>query len=1195
MEIEKQKQKEKEEWDKLSDEEKLNRELMKIAEILKIPLKGNEQQIKQLIQLQETKCNEMTTKFEGIENDSGRKMAIEVGIANTLLDIYEKRRLVKLLEHKNIDVIGDSISAILNILQSKSRSQSLKDSQQLFKILNEFSGVEKIFEIFKNKLNKYITDRASLCIGYLYRSREIPDPQMRSDVIYHILSLFNDETLNDKAKYAMKFLIENEVNLTEITKEEELQKITQDLQLPIEVQEEESLLNIHKQEIRLTLLTSILEGRTDNKLRKQIIEAGIKPFSGLLRLLNHPNHLVVNDSIVSIFHILLAGASQSDISKKHPYFEYMQECGGIEKISELFNQNLNKYSKDRAAICIGYIFRDREITDPNIVLDIINHLTSLLGSGTLNDKAQFAIQYLIENETNRSKIMNEELLKKIEQDLQQGLEGNEGELNSIIQTQKNWCFLLQVFLEGREDDELRKTIIDIGIAKHLIHIFESRDLKMIFYEYSNTFSQITNPSSNEIRQLLFSLKPFKGLLRLLDHQSIDIIDDAIDSLFGIIISGANTSQDSDQHPYFSCIEEYDGIWKIYKLFLRNANKNTRDTSAICLGFLFRSCEITDEGMKSKIIAYIKNHINDSDDWNKNQSRRTLKGLSYNAVNRAEILNDEELKKIQHDLKQKLEGNDEIKKSIIQNQEKQIIFLRSVLKDFDDDKLRLRIIKAGIADCFLRIFESYEFNQISINFTSSFVSIIKPSCTEVELKIYSNHPFFGLIRLLNHPNSQIVDDAISSIFHIIIAGASSTAISDKHPHFDEIQQYKGVENIYELFKKNLNKYSKDRAALSIGYIFRAREFPDKNMREIIINHFTGLLGDDTLNAKAEYALKCLMQNDSFMNDEQLKGILQVLQQPLDGDDENQQKIIQQQINQLLLLTTILEGRNDDPLRKRIIEIGIVEQFIHIFERYELKMIQQELSNTFLHIIHPSGNDIKFLIYSKKPYEGLLHLLDHSNIDVVEDAISSIFFFLLTGASTSLETEKHPHYDVIQQLNGIEKIFELFKKNVSKYSKDRSALSIGYIFRSQQITNSNMRVDIINHIKAVLSNEALNTKAKTALNYLMNNDVNRSDILKEEVFKQIEQDLQNPIEGTEEEKNLKLQQQENDFLFLTAILEGRSDDELRLRVIKAGIAQQFLHIFETRDLALITRTMSYTFAILTASGGDLIRLLIFSKKP
>ncbi|KAA6364422.1 MAG: hypothetical protein EZS28_040051 [Streblomastix strix] len=70
-------------------------------------------------------------------------------------------------------------------------------------------------------------------------------------------------------------ITERKFDLTEITKEKELEQITQDLQLPIEVKEEESILNIHKQEIRLTLLTSILEQRTDNKLRKQIIEAGI--------------------------------------------------------------------------------------------------------------------------------------------------------------------------------------------------------------------------------------------------------------------------------------------------------------------------------------------------------------------------------------------------------------------------------------------------------------------------------------------------------------------------------------------------------------------------------------------------------------------------------------------------------------------------------------------------------------------------------------------------------------------------------------------------------------------------------------------------------------------------------------------------------------------------------------------------------
>ncbi|KAA6358467.1 MAG: hypothetical protein EZS28_046006, partial [Streblomastix strix] len=159
----------------------------------------------------------------------------------------------------------------------------------------------------------------------------------------------------------------------------------------------------------------------------------------------------------------------------------------------------------------------------------------------------------------------------------------------------------------------------------------------------------------------FSLKPFKGLLHLLDDSSIDIIDDGIDSL---------------------CIEEYDGIWKIYKLFLRNGNKNTRDTQSICLGFLFRSREITDEGMKIKIIRYVKNKINDIEVWNRNQSTRSLKGLSYNA----EILNEEELKKIEHDLKLLLEESKENRKSTILIQEYWFLLLLIVLDGRSDDEL-----------------------------------------------------------------------------------------------------------------------------------------------------------------------------------------------------------------------------------------------------------------------------------------------------------------------------------------------------------------------------------------------------------------------------------------------------------------------------------------------------------------------------
>jgi hypothetical protein len=39
----------------------------------------------------------------------------------------------------------------------------------------------------------------------------------------------------------------------------------------------------------------------------------------------------------------------------------MEEVGGIEKIFGLFNRATNKLIKDRSAICIGRLYRAREI------------------------------------------------------------------------------------------------------------------------------------------------------------------------------------------------------------------------------------------------------------------------------------------------------------------------------------------------------------------------------------------------------------------------------------------------------------------------------------------------------------------------------------------------------------------------------------------------------------------------------------------------------------------------------------------------------------------------------------------------------------------------------------------------------------------------------------------------------------------
>ncbi|KAA6394036.1 MAG: hypothetical protein EZS28_010437 [Streblomastix strix] len=776
----------------------------------------------------------------------------------------------------------------------------------------------------------------------------------------------------------------------------------------------------------------------------------------------------------------------------------IQQLHGVQKIFELFKKNVSKYSKDRAALSIGYIYRSREITDPNMRFEIINYLVSVLGDSDMKVKVKPVFKCLADNIMNCAEILNEQVLMKIEQDLKQPLEGNEEQIKSIIQKQENWCFLLKTILEGRNDDVLRKNIIKIGIAQQLLHIFESCELKIISQEYSNLFYLLMNPAGSEIKQLLFAMKPFQGILQLLDHANIDILDDAIDSLFNFLIEGANKSVISKVHPYFDMVQQFNGIEKIFNLFQRNANKNTRDTSAICLGFLFRSREITNVEIKVQIITFLKNHINDKDDWNKNQSRRSLKGLSYNAVNRAEILNDEELKKIEHDLKLPLEESKENRKSTILIQEYWFLLLLIVLDGRADDELRRQIIQARILDRFLRIFEQREYSLITNIITQAFISLIKPSSKDIGLLIFIKKPFTGLLRLLIHPNSQIVDDAISSIFHIIISGCNTSTIPCKHPHYDAIQELNGVDMIYELFQQNISKYSLDRAALTIGYLFRFREIPDQNMRFEIIDHLTSLLSDETYRDKAKTAINYLIENaenrEEITNQNNLKIMELDLKQTLEGDEDEQMLILQKQENWSLLLSVLLDEKTDEDLRKQIIEIGIVDQLIHIFETRDLALISRAMSYAFNILTIPASNEIRIQLYDKKPYPGLLRLLNHPNSLVINDAIVSIFHILLAGASITEITTAHPHFDTLIQCNGVEKIFELFKKNLNKGSKDRAAVCIGHIFRAREIPNFIMRREIINYLKTLLKSqdEQIKISAQFRLQGLALNSVNCIEI-------------------------------------------------------------------------------------------------------
>ncbi|KAA6352982.1 MAG: hypothetical protein EZS28_051491, partial [Streblomastix strix] len=254
--------------------------------------------------------------------------------------------------------------------------------------------------------------------------------------------------------------------------------------------------------------------------------------------------------------------------------------------------------------------------------------------------------------------------------------------------------------------------------------------------------------------------------------------------------------------------------------------------------------------------------------------------------------------------------------------------------------------------------------------------------------------------------------------IQLSGSNTTKESDPHPHFESIQVYDGIKKIFALFQKNKSKYSRDRSALCIGYLFKAREITDPIMKQVIINHLKSLLNDSDawVKERAKNALKYLSQNaanrSEILNELEFKRIKQDLKYLIEGTLEQQKEILQEQENDLHFLSLILEGQDDDELLNRIISSGIVESLLLIFFNRDLNSISRAYSLAFFDITNNSSNEIKLLIYNKKPYPGLIRLLEHTDILVAGDAIISIFNIQLSGSNTTKESDPHPHFESIQ---------------------------------------------------------------------------------------------------------------------------------------------------------------------------------------
>ncbi|KAA6391400.1 MAG: hypothetical protein EZS28_013074 [Streblomastix strix] len=218
----------------------------------------------------------------------------------------------------------------------------------------------------------------------------------------------------------------------------------------------------------------------------------------------------------------------------------------------------------------------------------------------------------------------------------------------------------------------------------------------------------------------------------------------------------------------------------------------------------------------------------------------------------------------------------------------------------------------------------------------------------------------------------------------------------------------------------------------------------------------------------------------------------------GKDEQENKQIEERVEEICeLIRDTFKDKEDERGRKNSIQGGIAEAFIFIFTQWPLDKIMKVHSKAFLYLTYPSNIQIKLLLFEKKPFASLLRLLDHTNRYVVDDAIASIINIILGGTNITEISEPHPHYTAMDELGGFDKIFELFNRNLSKYTRDSSAICIGRFFRAQEIPDLVMRQEIIQHLKTLANGQEGIEKnvAKYTLKGLSQNAVNRVEIEKD----------------------------------------------------------------------------------------------------
>ncbi|KAA6397371.1 MAG: hypothetical protein EZS28_007104 [Streblomastix strix] len=368
------------------------------------------------------------------------------------------------------------------------------------------------------------------------------------------------------------------------------------------------------------------------------------------------------------------------------------------------------------------------------------------------------------------------------------------------------------------------------------------------------------------------------------------------------------------------------------------------------------------------------------------------------------------------------GNENEKKIILDQQEDVYQKLILKFKDIDDDEGRLKAIEAGVAEELTNIIESRDLTSITISIIEALEYLTYPGLFKQRQLLYEKkNPYPALFRLLDHQNTDVVLHTITTIGSILQGGIGTTKESEQNPHFQSVEECGGKQKIFSLFQTTSDKVIKDKTAIFIGRLYKARAILDKDMQQSIISHLKSITSDadEWTRRNSALAINYLSQNeDNYI--EIVKGfdpfaVIQDLLQPLIGNEEERKQIQNKKNLVCVLLLILLDKAEDNNLLERLTEARIIEALLYYFETQELNMIVSSPVKIFKQLQSSALTQIEQLKKEKKFYPNILRLFRSSDTELLSQAYDLIAYDFAAGADLAKDNSPNPNGQSIEHLN------------------------------------------------------------------------------------------------------------------------------------------------------------------------------------